>query len=269
VNKWFRNQDKNQPGGSSSGGSQSAQNIAEADQLTIAELENRLSIAQDISELVIQNISAVISRAEGGIYAAKSSPESAVRSLERVLENAQSANNEVRRLNDLLRQHRDVSVAPPDLSDLEPLAIRYRSQGFNCSYSNEGKAFALNQGAQLAVYRIAFEALRYFAESAPKGSTLSIDLIWSENGLQVLIKDNSVSVANRNETATEGVDAQYSVQDDLKALVQPIDNQVISACRARASIYGGSADLTEVPGVGQTLSAYFPDLRLIASDTTI
>ena len=128
--------------------------------------------------------------------------------------------------------------------------------------------FAINQGAQLTVYRIAFEALRFFALTAPQGSTLSVDLIWSENGLQVLVKDNSTSITNRTETASEEADVQYSVLQDLNALVKPIDNEVIAACRARASIYGGSADLIEVPGVGQTLSAYFPDLRLIASDSS-
>ncbi len=245
------------------------QNLADSNQLQASELESRLSIAQDISELIVQNISAVISRAEGGIYSAKANPESSVRSLERVLENAQNANDEVRRLNDLLRQQRGVSVAPPGLNDLDGLALRYRQQGFFCSYANEGRPFNLNQGAQLAVYRIAFEALRYFALSAPKGATLSVDLIWSENGLQVLVKDNSTSITNRTETALDEADAQYSVLEDLNALVKPIDNPVIAACRSRASIYGGSADLTEVPGVGQTLSAYFPDLRLIASELNL
>ena len=244
------------------------QNIADSNRVLVSELEGRLNIAEDISELVIQNISAVISRAEGGIYSAKSNAQSAIRSLERVLENAQNANNEVRRLNDLLRQQRGVSTTPPGLSDLENLSMRYREQGFSCSYSNEGKPFDINQGAQLAVYRIIFEALRYFALAAPKGSTLSADLIWSENGLQVLIKDNSTSITNRTETSSEEADVQYSVLQDLNALVKPIDNEVIAACRARASIYGGSADLLEVPGVGQTLSAYFPDLRLIASDSS-
>ncbi|MEN9753618.1 MAG: hypothetical protein RL670_1309, partial [Actinomycetota bacterium] len=59
-------------------------------------------------------------------------------------------------------------------------------------------------------------------------------------------------------------DVAYEIADDVKALVEPIENPMIATARQRASIYGGSAEMVRVPGVGLTLSAYFPDLRLIA-----
>jgi hypothetical protein len=183
-----------------------------------------------------------------------------------VLENAQLANQEVRRLIDLLRVDRDVSTAPPGLSDVDALAVQYRELGFSVRINTEGKGVSLTTGAQLAIYRIIFETLRWFAETAPKGTEFSADYIWSENGLQVLLKDNAIATSNRANLKTGESDVGYEVADDVAALVEPIENQLISVVRQRANIYGGSADLLRVPGVGSTLSAYFPELRLIANE---
>jgi signal transduction histidine kinase len=92
-----------------------------------------------------------------------------------------------------------------------------------------------------------------------------VDFSWVEDGLQVLVKDNGIEVANRDLADIELGEVGYTVEDDLKALVEPISGPGFTAMRERAAIYGGSVDVTKVPGVGFTVSAIFPRLREFAA----
>jgi hypothetical protein len=144
--------------------------------------------------------------------------------------------------------------------------VRYREQGFDVRYLHEGTEVALNRGSQLAIYRIVFDSLQFLTSQAGPNSSLSVDFVWSENGLQVLVKDDSISTENRENLTAEDADIEYTVGDDLQALVQPLNNTTIVACRERAELYGGTAELKLVPGVGYTFSIFFPELRLISAE---
>lgn len=235
--------------------------------LEVAEQNERFEIARDINELIIQKISAVISQAEGGLYAAKSDPSSALRSLERIGQSSRAAHTELRRLYDMLNKTHEVSAAPPGLAELETLVVLYRELGFNASLRNEGAPFPLNEGAQLAIYRVIFDALENVKEHCLVGTDVSIDFSWVADGMQVLVKDNGIEVANRSVAALTGEIQEYNSEEDLNALVRPIVGPGITAMRERAALYGGSVEATRVPGVGFTISAIFPSLRTNASDT--
>ena len=98
----------------------------------------------------------------------------------------------------------------------------------------------------------------------PKESTVTVDLSWVADGLQVLIKDNGVETANRSATdILEHGQQGYSIDDDVRALVEPITGLGVTAMRERAALYGGSVEATKVPGVGFTLSVIFPMLRTL------
>ena len=234
--------------------------------LEVAEQNERFEIARDINELIIQKISAVISQAEGGLYAAKSDPSSALRSLERIGQSSRAAHTELRRLYDMLNKTHEVTAAPPGLAELDALVILYRELGFNASLKNEGAPFPLNEGAQLAIYRLIFDALENVKEHCLVGTDVSIDFSWVADGMQVLVKDNGIEVSNRSVAALTGEDQGYTSEEDLNALVRPIVGPGITAMRERAALYGGSVEATRVPGVGFTISAIFPALRANASD---
>ena len=232
--------------------------------LEIAEQNERFEIARDINELIIQKVTAVISQAEGGTYAAKADPTSALRSLERVAASSRAAHVELRRLYDMLNKTHSVSAAPPGIDELQNLAITYREFGFNVSITHEGPRFEIAEGAGLAIYRIVFDALENVKQHCIVGTDVSVAFSWVEEGLQVLIKDNGVEAYRRSQVSLEIEDTGYTAEDDARALVETIRGAGLTAMRERAALYGGGIEATRVPGVGFTVSAIFPHLRELA-----
>ena len=232
--------------------------------LEVAEQNERFEIARDINELIIQKVTAVISQAEGGLYAAKAEPTSAPRSLERVAASARAAHVELRRLFDMLNKTHSVSAAPPGIDELQNLAITYREFGYNVAISHEGPRFDIAEGAGLAIYRIVFDALENVKLHCIVGTDVSISFSWVEEGMQVLIKDNGVEALRRSQVNLDPEDTGYSAEDDARALVETIKGAGLTAMRERAALYAGSIEATRVPGVGFTISAIFPHLRSLA-----
>jgi signal transduction histidine kinase len=233
--------------------------------IQIAEQNERLDIARDINELIIQKVTAVISLAEGGSYAVKADPSAGLRSLERVANSARDAHTELRRLYDMLHREHSVNAAPPGLDDLQPLMVAYREFGYNASLRHEGPRFEINEGAALTIFKLVFDALENIKQHTPVGTDVTVDFSWVEDGMQVLVKDNGIEVSNRGLVELQLEDTSYTVEDDLKALVEPITGPGFTAMRERAAIYGGSVEVTKVPGVGFTVSAIFPRLREYAA----
>jgi signal transduction histidine kinase len=231
--------------------------------LEVAEQNERFKIARDISELVIQRVSAAISIAEGGVYATKSDPNSAPRILEQTAESARSAHAELRRLFDMLNKLHEVGAAPPKIDDLETLVIAFRELDYNIYLKHDGKRFEISEGAELAVYRIAFDALENIKNHAPLGTDVSIDFSWTQTGMQLLVKDNGTEVSNRGLSLEQ---LAYTAEEDRRALTETIKGAGITAMGERAALYGGSIEATRVPGVGFTVSAIFPNLRDTASE---
>ncbi len=232
--------------------------------LEVAEQNERFEIARDINELTIQKVTAVISQAEGGAYAAKADAGSALRSLERVAQSARAAHTELRRLYDMLNKTHSVTAAPPGLDELNALAVTYREFGFNVSISHEGARFSISEGAGLAIYRIVFDALENVKKHCLVGTDVAVDFSWVEEGMQVLVKDNGIEVSRRADVSLELEDSGYTAEDDIRSLVETIQGAGLTAMRERASLYGGNIEATRVPGVGFTVSAIFPHLRSVA-----
>jgi signal transduction histidine kinase len=224
----------------------------------LAEQSKRFEIARDINETVVQKLSSVITNAEGGIYAAKSNPEAGFRALEKVLESARAAHTELRRLFDMINRGTAASTAPLTLDDLENLAISMREIGLDVAVSNFGQRFALNQSAELAIYRIIFEALQNVKQHNPAGTKAAVEISWLENGLQVLIKDNGVEIERRAVLGANGLPVPYEAKDDLDTLLEKVSGPGLTAMRERAESFGGSLEVQRVVGIGFTVSAMFP-----------
>lgn len=232
--------------------------------LEIAKQNERLKIAKDLSELLVHKISAVVSVTEGGRYAIVSDPTAANRVLERAYEASRSAQSELRRLYDYLNSAIISDVASFRISDLEELAVAYRELGFNTVISQQGSSFGLNEGMELCVYKIVFEALQNVKKHAPVGTQISVDFLWVEDGLQILIKDNGIETTNRQKSAIGEIVEGYSVNEDFDSLVEEFDGATLAALRDRVGIYKGRIEATKVAGVGFTLSAIFPNLKSLA-----
>jgi signal transduction histidine kinase len=224
----------------------------------LAEQSKRFEIARDINETVVQKLSSVITNAEGGIYVAKSNPEAGVRALEKVLDSARAAHTELRRLFDMINRGTAVSTVPPTLADLENLAMSMREVGLDVSVSNFGESFGLNPSAELAIYRIIFEALQNVKQHNPAGTKAAVEISWLENGLQVIIKDNGVEIERRAVVGPNGLPVPYEAKDDLDTLLEKVTGPGLTAMRERAESFGGSLEVQRVVGIGFTVSAMFP-----------
>ena len=226
--------------------------------IELAEQSKRFEIARDINETVVQKLSSVITNAEGGIYAAKSNPDAGLRALEKVLEGARVAHTELRRLFDMINRGTAASTAPPTLADLESLAITMREIGLDVAVSNFGERFPLNQSAELAIYRIIFEALQNVKQHNPAGTKAAVEISWLENGLQIMIKDNGVEIERRAALGPNGLPVPYEAKDDLDTLLEKVSGPGLTAMRERAESFGGSLEVQRVVGIGFTVSAMFP-----------
>ena len=225
--------------------------------LQMAEQDARIAIAKDISELAIQRLTAAASLIDGASFALRGESEMAARSLNQISDRTRDAHQELRRLYDLLNPVHSISAAPPGIDDLDALVLQHRELGYNITLNHMGERQDIEEGLDLAIYRIVFDALENVRKHVALGADVTVDFSWTANGVQVLVKDNGVELANRNRSEPA---AGYSVEDDRKALVETITGAGLTAMRERAALYGGSIEATRVPGVGFTLSAIFPNL---------
>lgn len=227
--------------------------------IELAEQAKRFEIARDINENVVQKVSSVITNAEGGLYAAKSSPDAAVRALEKILASSRAAHTELRRLFDMISRGTVAASAPPTIEDLEALAVTMRETGLDVEIRFFGQRFNLDQSAELAIYRIIFEALQNVKQHNPLGTRAWVEISWLENGLQVIVKDNGVEVERRASLGPNGLPMPYDVQDDIDTLLEKVSGPGLTAMRERAESFGGSLEVQRVVGIGFTVSAMFPD----------
>lgn len=232
--------------------------------LEVAKQNERLEIAKDLSELLVERISAVVSIAEGGRYSLVADPTSGDRALGRALDSARAAQSELRRLYDFLNGSLISQTTRFKIADLQELAVSYRELGFNTVVHEQGQSFELNEGIELCVYKIVFEALENVRKHSQQGTEVTVDFLWSENGLQVLVKDNGIEFANRAKASLGEVVEGYSANDDIDSLLSEIDGATLAALRDRAAIYKGKIEANAVPGVGFTLSAIFPELKTLS-----
>jgi signal transduction histidine kinase len=226
--------------------------------IELAEQSKRFEIARDINENVVQKLSSVITNAEGGLYVAKANPEAGVRALDKILVSAKSAHSELRRLFDMINRGTAASSTLPTLEDLESLATTMRETGLDVAVSNFGSRFSLDESAELAIYRIIYEALQNVKQHNPLGTKATVEILWLESGLQVMIKDNGVEVVRRATLGPNGLPLPYDADQDLDSLLEKVSGPGLTAMRERAESFGGSLEVQRVVGIGFTVSAMFP-----------
>lgn len=225
-------------------------------QLALAEQDRRFEIARDVNDLLLEQVSATLSSAEAGIYSSKADPTVAPRLLQNIYQGLKKSHSEIRRLSDLLKFQDVKALALPSLRDLPKLFVSYREFGFGINYRSTGDALALDDGAELVIYRIVFESLENVRAHTPEGTEVDVDFMWHQEALQVVVKDNGEETRNRLELSLTG----YSPEEDHRALVERPTGANLTALQERAALYGGSIDFSKVPGVGFTVSVAFPDI---------
>ncbi|MEN9715304.1 MAG: hypothetical protein RJA35_771 [Actinomycetota bacterium] len=228
--------------------------------LEIAEQNERFLIASDLNEAALERVSAMLTLTDGARYAAKLDPAIATRTLDRLVDIIRDAHDELRRLFDMLNQSVQVASAPPNINDLAILAVQLRQEGYQTKIVHQGKRFSLIPSAELSIYRIVYDAVDNVKQHAPANTSIDIDFMWHDNGLQVLVKDNGQEVAQRDLIDLDS-SFEQAVNEDVEALTQEVTGPGITGMRERAALFQGNVEAHRVPGVGFTLNAIFPNIH--------
>ncbi len=127
----------------------------------LAAAAERNRIAREMHDVIAHNLSVMIALADGASYALETSPQRTAEAAQQIAATGREALLEMRRLLGVLRDEQapDPRRPQPGSSDLERLAERVRAAGVPVELAIEGDAQALPDGVQLAVFRVAQEAL--------------------------------------------------------------------------------------------------------------
>jgi signal transduction histidine kinase len=210
-------------------------------QLRLVAQAERARIARDLHDVVAHSLAVMITQADGGRYAARSNPDSAVQALETIADTGRNALSEMRRLLGVLRDEAPSSSATtpqPGLEDLAGLVEGLRSGGLAVTIEARGEPAGLPQGMGLAAYRIVQEGLTNVLKHAGPQATARVHLWWSPSALTVDVVD-------------DGRGAAAAAPDDGPG-------HGLLGMRERAAVYGGSVQAGPMPGGGFGVRAVFP-----------
>ena len=232
--------------------------------LEMAEQNQRFLIASDLNEMVLERVSAMLTLTDGARYAARLDAEVAPRTLDRLANLIRTTHDEMRRLYDMLNKSVQVAAAPPNINDVEVLAAQLRTDGYQTRVVHQGTRLDLSSSVELSIYRVIFDSVENVRKHAPANTEIDITFNWSEQGLQVLVKDNGIEVTRRAVRDGENVataDNSSAVQADLDSLTQEVVGPGITGMRERVQLFGGNLEAHAVPGVGFTMNAIFPEIQ--------
>lgn len=232
--------------------------------LSLDEQTARLRIVRELHEVVVHSVSVIISQADGARYASEQDPAAAVRAIGTIGDSARTTLADLRRIMTVVREG-EADVAPqPRLKSARELFKIMREAGLVIEIEETGSRFDLQQGAEVAIFRILQEALSNALKFGGDGTEVRVTFTWTDAGLQVRVDDDGVRSEDRRSGRDPNEVAQqrsYSIDDDLNALTEVATGAGITEMRERAALFDGILHAYSVPGVGFSISAVFPALR--------
>lgn len=121
----------------------------------------RMRIAREMHDVVSHSMSVMIAQADGGRYVIDQDPVRAGEAFETIGATGREALTELRRMLGVLREEGELKKRPaPGVNDLPRLVEDVRASGLEVELNiAQGSLPELNEGVQLAIYRIVQEAL--------------------------------------------------------------------------------------------------------------
>jgi signal transduction histidine kinase len=226
-------------------------------------LDLEASLQEQLGKLRIPAVSTIVSQADGAQYAATTDAGAAVRAAATIAESARATLADLRRVMTVVGGTAD-PPSEPTIDMIRELFAVMRDAGLEIDLFVHGKPFELQEGPQLAVFRIVQEALSNALKYGGRGTRVKVTSTWTDEGLQVVIDDDGVRAAARREGLDPDKLAQsrtYTFQDDLNALTEVVVGPGMTEMRERASLYRGILNANLLPGVGFSVSAVFPSIR--------
>jgi signal transduction histidine kinase len=199
-------------------------------QAALGAAAERARIAREMHDIVSHNLTVMIALADGARYALDASPEQATGAIERVSSTGRQALTEMRRLLGVLRgepAHEPFSPQPT-LERLDELIARVDAAGIPVAVDVHGNLQDLAPGVQLAVFRVAQEALTNTLKHASRPTTASVQLRCGSGHVDL-------DVTNTGNPLDAG--------DPPPAALPASDGRGLLGMRERANIYDGELDV--------------------------
>jgi signal transduction histidine kinase len=189
----------------------------------------RARIAREMHDIVSHNLTVMIGLADGATYALQSAPDAAGSAMRRVSATGRQALGEMRRLLGVLRD--DPAAEPfepqPGLDRLDDLLARVEAAGVPVSIEIVGDPHELSGGVQLAVFRVAQEALTNTLKHASRPATARLALRIAGGRVELLVTNTG-----------------------LDAPAPGSGGRGLRGMRERAAAYGGTLEAGPLPDGG-------------------
>jgi len=233
-------------------------------ELSLAEQNGRLRIIRELHEVVVHDVSVIISQADGARYAGEADPTVAVRSAAVIADAARSVLADLRRVMTVVHEGEAELQVHPKLKSVRELFKIMREAGLRVTFEETGERYDLKPGAELAVYRILQESLSNALKHGGEGTEVQVVFTWTDEGFQVKIDDDGVRASQRREGLDPNDESRtrtYDIGEDLTALTGVVHGAGITEMKERTELFGGVFTAYVVPGVGFSIAASFPSLR--------
>ncbi len=189
----------------------------------------RARIAREMHDIVSHNLTVIIALADGARYALESSPGQASSAIERVSATGRQALVEMRRLLGVMRgDSTDEPLEPqPTLERLDDLIARVDAAGIPVTVDIDGNLQELAPGVQLAVFRVAQEALTNTLKHASRPTAAQLQLRCRGGCVELDITNTGIA----------------PIISDLRGRsVAGSDGRGLLGMRERANLYDGELD---------------------------
>jgi signal transduction histidine kinase len=196
----------------------------------------RARIAREMHDIVSHNLTVMIGLADGATYALDSSPQRALSAIQRVSATGRQALVEMRRLLGVLGDEPDAHPLEPQpgLDRLDELLARVDAAGIPVTIELEGAPRELSGGVQLAVFRVAQEALTNTLKHAERPAQAHVVLRCRSGDVELEITDTGPGTG-------DGMPARAP---------EVLGGRGLRGMRERAAAYGGRLEAGPRPEGG-------------------
>ncbi|QSB04643.1 sensor histidine kinase [Natronoglycomyces albus] len=210
---------------------QLAQRETAADQAVAAE---RSRIAQEMHDIIGHNLAVITALADGGAYAARSSPERTEEAMHAIGSASREALSELRRVLYVLQDDKEpAELSPqPGLPDVESLVERVRATGLAVGLRYEGELPQMSPGMGLVVYRVVQESLTNVLRHGSPARSAEVTISANAERLAVTITN----------TGPVPADSSARQQPSVSLSKENESGQGIFGMRRRAEAYGGTLE---------------------------
>jgi len=165
-------------------------------QSQIAAARERARIAREMHDIVAHNLSVMIALADGAAFAARSNAEQAEAAARHVSATGRQALDEMHRLLSVLRSNGDDSpLAPqPGVAQIDELVNQVRVAGLPTAWTVTGQRFTLPPTVELAIFRVAQEALTNILKHAVTPMSARLRLTYDDPQVTLEVLDDGAPV---------------------------------------------------------------------------